>query len=183
MVIIRMIRQGVGSLGGVEKAALALGVVALLNTGRYMSSGGGPAIHDISTDLDNPPAFVTVVELRGPKDNPAEYLDDGTAEQQAEAYPDIRPVVLAVPPLEGFKKAVEAANKMGWTIVAQVPEDGRIEAVATTPFVGFKDDVVIRVRPEGSGARIDVRSKSRIGKGDMGVNARRVREYSQLLSN
>jgi uncharacterized protein (DUF1499 family) len=70
---------------------------------------------------------------------------------------------------------------MGWDIVAEVPAEGRIEATATTSFVGFKDDVVIRIQATDTGSRIDVRSKSRVGKGDMGVNAARVRAYCELL--
>ena len=83
---------------------------------------------------------------------------------------------------EAFEAALDAARAMGWEIVANVPTEGRIEATATTPFVGFKDDVVIRVQPTPTGSRIDVRSKSRVGRGDMGVNAQRIRDYRARLT-
>jgi uncharacterized protein (DUF1499 family) len=66
---------------------------------------------------------------------------------------------------------------MGWELVASDSAAGRIEATATTPWFGFKDDVVVRVRPDGSGSRIDVRSVSRVGKSDVGANAKRIRTY------
>jgi uncharacterized protein (DUF1499 family) len=71
---------------------------------------------------------------------------------------------------------------MGWRIVAAVPEEGRIEATATTPLLRFKDDVVIRVTSRGNGSRIDMRSKSRLGKSDLGANAKRIRAYFRALS-
>lgn len=157
---------------------LAIGIIA--NTGILMSGGGAP-IHDISTDTDNPPQFIAVAELRSADENPAEYSGPETAAQQKASYPDIETVVLLDPRSFVFEKALETAEEMGWEIVASDAEQGHIEATATTPFVGFKDDVVIRVRADGAKTLVDVRSKSRIGKGDMGVNAKRVREYSERL--
>jgi len=160
--------------------ALLLGIGAVMNAANMMGSGGAP-IHDISTDTADPPDFVAVAKLRGPEDNPAEYAGPESASIQAEAYPDIETLEFLMPADEVFPVALAAAENMGWEIVASEATQGRIEATATTPFVGFKDDVVIRLREVESGTLVDIRSKSRFGKGDMGVNAERVRRYREEL--
>lgn len=144
---------------------------------------GVPPIHDITTDTDNPPPFVAAVPVRqaaGAR-NPPDYAGTALAAQQRAAYPDIAPLTLDLPPSLAFDRALAAARAMGWEIIAAEPRDGRIEATATTRWFRFKDDVVVRLRPEGGGARIDVRSKSRIGVSDLGANARRVRTYLAKL--
>lgn len=191
VLIISGITSGIGLLrsGGTAAGssplltwgALALGAAALLNTGVFMSSGGGAPIHDISTDTVNPPEFVAVAELRGPDDNPAEYAGAETAAVQAEAYPDLQTLILLDPPSFVFQTALEVAGDMGWEIVASNASAGTIEATATTPFAGFKDDVVIRVKAVSAETHVDVRSKSRIGRGDMGVNAARIRQFIERL--
>src|SRR5437588_404451 len=104
------------------------------------------------------------------------------AEQQRRAYPDIVPAVLAAGPEVAFARALDAARAMGWEIVDAQPKEGRIEATATTFWFGFKDDVVVRITPLSAGSRIDVRSKSRVGRGDTGTNAQRVRAYLKRLN-
>ena len=101
---------------------------------------------------------------------------------QRQAYPDIRPIALAAPPAEAFARALDAAKRMGWEIVVADAGTGHIEATATTPWFGFRDDVVVRVTPAAAGSRIDVRSVSRVGKGDLGTNAARVRRYAAMLA-
>ncbi|MCP3999518.1 MAG: DUF1499 domain-containing protein [Gammaproteobacteria bacterium] len=181
IVIINIIRsKGISNVSAIGWLAITLGALTLSNVGNM--GGGGAPIHDISTDTQNPPAFRLVATLRGTSDNPIDYLDDGTAELQAQAYPDIKTIILSQPPEAVFSAALAAAKNMGWEIVASVPAEGHIEATATTPFVAFKDDVVIRVRAGQAGTLVDVRSKSRIGKGDMGVNAARIRAYTAELT-
>jgi uncharacterized protein (DUF1499 family) len=141
-----------------------------------------PPIHDITTDLADPPAFEAILPLRAEAPNPSEYGGDSIAAQQREAYPDLAPLTLDLPLDAVFRRALEAARDMGWEIVDSDPARGRIEATATTPWFGFKDDVVIRVRPEGGGSRVDVRSVSRVGRSDVGTNARRIEDYLQELS-
>jgi len=102
-------------------------------------------------------------------------------ELQRATYPDIAPVVLPVPPDEAFRKVDAVAMGMGWDVVARAPTDGRIEAVATSEWFGFRDDIVVRIRPDGTGSKVDIRSKSRDGESDLGVNARRIREFIARL--
>ncbi len=140
-----------------------------------------PRIHDITTDTAQPPEFVATVPLRAGAVNPPGYDGKEVAELQRKAYPDIGPLDLPVPPRQAFSKALAAAEAMGWEIVAKDPAAGRIEAVDTTLWFGFKDDVVVRVAAAGRGSRIDVRSKSRLGRSDIGTNARRIRAYLERL--
>ena len=146
----------------------------------YRQAQGLPKIHDISTDTADPPAFVAVLPLRQGARNPVEYRAD-TAAQQRIGYPDIAPLRLDVPPAEAFARAERAARAMGWEVVAVVPSALRIEATATTLLFGFKDDVVIRIRPQGQGSLVDVRSLSRIGGSDVGANAARIRSFLAKL--
>ena len=161
--------------------ALTVGVAAIINAVVFISSGGGPPIHDISTDTVSPPQFVAVVGLRGPNDNPPKYAGNESARLQLEAYPDIQTIVLLNPRGFVFEQALTVAEDMGWEIVASNADEGRIEATATTPWVGFKDDVVVRIQAKGPEIRVDLRSKSRLGRGDMGVNAKRVRAFRDRL--
>ncbi|HEY0025789.1 MAG TPA: DUF1499 domain-containing protein [Longimicrobium sp.] len=140
-----------------------------------------PPIHDITTDTQNPPAFVAIAPLRKDAPNPPEYAGDSIARQQLKAYPDIKPLMLAMPVDSAFTAALTTARDMGWELVDQNRRDGRIEATATTPFMGFKDDVVIRVSSASGISRVDVRSKSRVGGSDVGANARRIRAYLDKL--
>jgi uncharacterized protein (DUF1499 family) len=136
-----------------------------------------PMIHDITTDTQNPPKFVAVLPLRRNAPNTSEYGGPGVAAEQLKAYPDIRPLELNISPDRAFEKALSAARRMGWQIIDTDRGQGRIEASATTFWFGFVDDVVIRITPVGSGSRIDVRSESRVGKSDIGANAKRIRIF------
>jgi len=159
---------------------VGLGVIATPIQVRSIASNL-PPIHDITTDTIDPPQFVAVIELRADAPNPPEYAGEETAGQQREAYPDISTLESPLPPGRMFDLALDVAQRQGWEIVATVPEEGRIEATATTFWYGFKDDVVIRIRPAGSGSQIDMRSKSRIGRSDLGANAQRIRNYLEDL--
>jgi len=140
-----------------------------------------PPIHDITTDTENPPAFVAILPLRRDAPNPAEYGGPEVAAQQQKAYPDLRPLFLIAPQKEAFSKALEAARAMGWQIVDSNQDQGRIEATDTTLWFGFKDDIVVRVMPAVHGSRIEVRSVSRVGKSDVGTNARRIEAYLRKI--
>ena len=124
-----------------------------------------PYINDITTDRQNPPQF-----------SPPKPYEAHVAELQGIGYPDLRALELAVPPVQAFVRARDALQSMGLEIVAADEPQGTIEAVATTQWFGFKDDVAVRVSPAGIGSRIDVRSKSRLGRSDLGTNAKRIQE-------
>lgn len=143
-----------------------------------------PSIHDISTDIENPPTFQAVVPLRAGAPNDTTYGDQEKADTQREAYPDLETVNLDVDYSEAFDRALRAARMMEWEeIVAVDKEAGRIEATDKLAWFGFKDDIVIRVDTSRTGTQtaVDVRSVSRIGRGDIGVNAHRIRGYLKVL--
>ncbi len=147
----------------------------------FLQAVGAPRINDISTDTADPPPLVTTLQMRGDAVTPPAYPGKSVADQQHQAYPDLAPVVLAVPPAEAFRKVDAVAMEMGWDVVARVPGEGRIEAIATTAWFGLHDDIVVRIRPEGTGSRIDIRSKSRVGRSDFGANAQRIRAFAARL--
>lgn len=134
---------------------------------------GLPPINDITTDPDDPPAFA---------DPALGYPGDEFAQAQRAAYPDLAPIHLALSPDEAFAKSLAAAERLGWQVVRQDAEEGTLEATDTTAVFRFVDDVAVRVRPDPQGARIDVRSKSRDGKGDLGANAARIRAFRDALA-
>ena len=141
-----------------------------------------PKIHDISTDLSNPPQFAKILPLRASAPNPTEYGGPEIAAAQRLGYPDIQARELALAPTDAFARALAAAKAMGWEMVDADVSKGLIEATATTLWFGFKDDVAIRITPTAAGSRIDMRSVSRVGKSDVGANAERIRKYFGKLA-
>jgi hypothetical protein len=141
-----------------------------------------PPIHDVTTDTANPPAFVAVLPLRAGATNSPAYGGPKIAALQRAAFPHIVPFESGSAPEVMFARALAAARDAGWTIQAEVPAEGRIEATATTLLFGFKDDVVIRIAPTARGSRVDIRSESRIGGSDLGTNARRVESFLDTLA-
>lgn len=140
-----------------------------------------PPIHDITTDTVNPPPFVAILPLRKDAPNPAAYGGAEIAAKQKAAYPDVTTLVLDIPADKAFEAALAAARGMGWKVVATEPKEGRIEATDTTFWFGFKDDVVVRIAPAGNRSLVDVRSVSRVGRSDVGTNARRILSYLAKL--
>jgi uncharacterized protein (DUF1499 family) len=162
-------------------AGLVLGAVAVVIPLSWQNRARSvPPIHDITTDTADPPTFERVVALRANAPNTLDY-DPDVGMQQRQAYPDVVPVTLAIPPDAAFEHALATARDAGWEIVDADQEARRIEATDTTFWFGFKDDVVIRLRPSGEGTRVDVRSVSRVGRSDIGTNARRIRAYLESL--
>jgi len=152
---------------------LALGlVVAACGAIGACPGRGLPAINDITTDPDDPPAFSSRPAY------PPEF-----AALQREAYPDLAPLRLAQAPDAAFAAAAGAARGLGWQIAREDAAAGVLEATDTTRVFRFVDDVVVRVRPDGAGTRIDLRSKSRDGKGDLGANAARIRAFRERLAS
>ena len=142
-----------------------------------------PAIHDISTDLESPPEFVAMVRLRADAPNPPEYAGEETADAQREAYPDVEPLMLNENVQRVMDEAVLLVVNRGWELVAINRLEGRIEATENLAWFGFKDDVVLRITETGEGTRVDMRSKSRIGRSDVGVNAKRIEQFLDDLED
>ena len=142
-----------------------------------------PYIHDISTDTLNPPDFVIVDQLRAADDHSIEYDGLEVAELQVKAYPDIKTLVIDGDIEKHLQSAENVLNDMNLDIVSVDIESGQIEAVATSFLFGFKDDMVIRMtETDGAQVAVDVRSKSRVGKSDLGQNAKRIRRFMEGLA-
>jgi uncharacterized protein (DUF1499 family) len=180
LVLALLARAGRTALLSLATLALLAGVAAVPVT-HLRAAGRVPPIHDISTDLDDPPRFVAVLPHRQGAPNPAEHAGPALAAQQRAGYPDLGPVRFSAPPDRVFARAVDVARRLGWEIVATAPAEGRLEATDRTRWFGFRDDVVVRVRPDGAGSRVDVRSVSRVGRSDLGTNARRIRGFLESL--
>lgn len=163
--------------------ALVIGVGAAWAPLAWLSHAyRAPDLTDITTDTENPPKLVVTLQMRQGATNAPAYPGQTAAELQHAIYPDLTPIRLAVPPSEAFRRVDRVASEMGWEIVARAPNDGRLEAIATSPWFGFRDDISVRIRRDGaSGSRVDIRSKSRTGTSDLGVNAERIRTFAKLL--
>src|SRR5271169_2573672 len=171
-------------VGGAKEAVTALFIgLALIAYPLYVGVKAYklPAIYDITTDPIDPPRFEAIARLRPRDANPVTYAGLYTAEQQRAAYSDIEPDLTTSSPQEAYDAVLKVVTKRKWHIVdarspqVAAPREGRIEAIARTPILGFRDDVVVRVRGTADGTRIDVRSASRYGRHDLGANAARVR--------
>ena len=172
-----------GSLA-MAAAALVVGAVLVYIPWQYNRLRNTvPRIHDITTDVENPPEFAAVLPARAAENAAtADYEGPELAKLQKAAYPDVAPVELALTQARAFEMALAVARSMpGWSIVAADPATGRIEASQTSRWFGFTDDVAIRVSARGPGSRVDMRSLSRQGRSDFGVNAARIRAYMRAL--
>ena len=140
-----------------------------------------PAIHDITTDTEHPPTFVALAAARSAAPNGLAYAGAAIAAAQQQAYPDIVPYLSPLPPATLFAQAVRVAHALGWEVVAAEPPYGRIEATDTSLLFGFTDDIVVRIVPHERGSQLDIRSMSRVGRSDVGVNAQRIRRFLTRL--
>jgi uncharacterized protein (DUF1499 family) len=173
-------RKWAGTL--VSVLALVIGLTAVAIPMSWQRSAQRlPSIHDITTDLDNPPAFQSILEKRVDAPNSLDRTPQLSLLQR-EGYPDLAPITLPTPPPATFDRALAVAQSHGWEIVTADKSSGRIEATDTTRWFGFTDDVVVRLTPWGTGTRVDVRSAARTGTGDLGRNASRIRRFLDDLS-
>lgn len=162
--------------------ALLLSAIAIAMPLSMMNKGKSvPPIHDISTDLINPPKFEAIAPLRADAPNPVEYAGAEAAKQQRDAYPDLKTLSYTQSQSELVKATEQAVNNLGWELVNSDADKGIIEATDSTMWFGFKDDVVVRVTDNGSERLLDIRSKSRVGGSDLGKNAERIHDFINEL--
>ncbi|WP_346894980.1 DUF1499 domain-containing protein [uncultured Roseibium sp.] len=158
------------SLLGLVLSAPLLGMTARFDD----AAQAYPPINDISTDTENPPVFWDMP-------SPIDYPGGATAELQQAAYPDLVPLTLATSLEKTYAHALDIVKGRGWEIVADAPDEGRIEAVASSMIFGFKDEIAIRIQEDDNGSLVDMRSRSRVGQIDRGVNAKRIRAFLKDL--
>ena len=159
-------------------AGIAIGVAAAYIPWSYKQTAGSlPYIHDISTDTENPPEFVAAATLRKPGDHPVAYDGKEVADLQHKAYADLAPLTTKASKEKVFEAAKAALLSMGMHLADADPTQGRIEANHTSLLYGFTDDMVVRIATDADGTKVDARSKSRVGRSDLGQNAKRIRTF------
>lgn len=136
-----------------------------------------PRIHNISTDIANPPSFDKVLALRGEGSNPVDYDSHKLAALQAAAYPNVKTLLTTMSVADAHTRAISIVESLGWELVYQDVGAGIIEATQTTFIWGFKDDVVVRIQTQGNQTAVDLRSVSRVGESDLGANAKRIEQF------
>jgi uncharacterized protein (DUF1499 family) len=150
--------------------------LSMLNKGKSV-----PPIHDISTDLVNPPEFVAIAPLRADAPNPVEYAGVEAATQQRAAYPELQTLNYPQSKSELVEATKQVINNLGWQLVNIDADQGIVEATERTMWFGFKDDVIVRITDNGSKRLVDIRSKSRVGGSDLGKNAERIHKLIEEL--
>lgn len=176
-------RRGGSTLAMAGVALLLGGAAFLLPWSWRRHAMKVPPIHDITTDFANPPELTASRVLRDTTQhmNSWIYAGDSIGKLQRAAYPDIKPVMLAMTPDEAYAAVLRTARDLGWQILVSDPAGRRVEAMDETRWYGFKDDVSLRVTPASGIARVDIRSVSRVGGSDVGMNAARIRKYVAKL--
>jgi fatty-acyl-CoA synthase len=197
-IVVALVGVIVSISAGLWRRAMAALVISLLTMGAFVYLGGqarkAPPIHDVSTDWREPLAFSDrVKKQRGAEANPVEpdpvvpdrapaLAGQKISDVNAQTCPGAKPVLLPVAADRAYAIARRTIRKQrGLDIVTESPETGRIEATATSYWYGFKDDVVVRVQPDGSGTRIDLRSVSRVGMSDLGANCKRITSLAAAM--
>jgi uncharacterized protein (DUF1499 family) len=179
-------KEGLAGLGSAV-FALLIGLGLLADPAYLVYKGSKlPAISDITTDPIDPPKFDVIARLRTRDANPITYAGLYAAEQQRAAYPQVQPLYVQATPQVTYAQVIKLVHKRKWHVVnTRAPQgdqrDGTIEAIARTAIMGFRDDLVIRVRVNEDGARVDMRSSSRYGRYDFGTNAARIRAFLNEL--
>lgn len=179
----------VGAISG-RHGAVVVGVLALFVASATAfvpwslreTARSVPPIHDITTDTENPPQFVRIIGTRKKTDHPVAYDGAEAAAHQKKGYPDIAPIIVKAPPDKVFDASRQVLMAMGLDIIDAEPIQGRIEATDRSLLFGFEDDVVLRIVPGPDGTtKVDMRSKSRVGRSDLGINAHRIRDFGAGL--
>jgi uncharacterized protein (DUF1499 family) len=179
LVLSRGGRDPVGRQRSLLGLSIGLGLVIVV-LGAAATGGSAPRINDITTDLDNPPAFAPAIVVEEYQGRDMSYPRSFVAIVR-ESYPDLKPLHVDTPPDASYARALAVAQSLGWEIVAENSASGQFDARQTTRIFHFVDDITVRVSPDGTGSRIDMRSKSRDGLGDFGVNAARIEKFFRAM--
>ncbi|WP_417880560.1 DUF1499 domain-containing protein [Vibrio sp.] len=175
-------RNHVGMIKSTTAALIGLGLITPMLYGKIIPSKRAPAIHDITTDTTHPPEFLVLNDTRAGAKNSLIYAGEEVATIQKRAYPYIQPIFSDLTAIDAYQKALRIAKDKGWDIVAEDQNELRFEASAQTVFFAFIDDVVVKITPINNTSRIDIRSISRIGRSDRGVNAARIVAFEESFN-
>ena len=175
-------KAGSGRNNALSGAVLGLVLVGIVVVSTALQGGFEvPPINDITTNTEDPPVFVAALEKAREEGRSMDYPGQSFAVLQQAAYGDLETIRLAVPPAQAFERIDEAMQGLGWDVTHRAPTQS-LEAVHVSGVFKFADDIVVRIRPDGAGSAIDVRSKSRVGRGDIGANAARIRALRDAIN-
>ncbi len=179
--LIAMVWAGIGKKSGWTAPMVTVVVIAAAPILLIMATAGDgfdkPRIHDITTDIDNPPTFSVAQSLRKEGENSLEYAAETLPALQSSAYPEIQPLYVSQTAFESYEQAKQTLESLGWEITREDIVNYELEAVDETLILGFKDDVIVRVQADEKGSRVDMRSVSRVGISDLGANAQRIQRF------
>ncbi len=176
--LMSFIKRADTDLAKSARTAAMIALLPLIGLGtQIFTAKSVPSIHNISTDVVNPPKFDKVVALRGENTNPLEYNVEKTASVQTQAYPKVKTLLTDLSASEAHARAKAVVESMGLELVNSDVSNGIIEATETTTIWGFKDDLVIRIAEQDGKTAVDLRSVSRIGISDLGANAKRIEKF------
>lgn len=176
--VMSLVKRADVDLAKSARTAALIALLPMIGIGtQVFTAKSVPGIHNISTDVVNPPKFDKVVALRGENTNPLEYNIEKLATIQTEAYPKVKTLITDLSVIDAHARAKTVVESMGLELVNSDASNGIIEATETTTIWGFKDDVVVRITAQGDSTAIDLRSVSRIGMSDLGANAKRIEKF------
>lgn len=179
--LVALVWAGVGKKEGWTMPMVSVVVIAAAPILLIIATAGDgfdkPRIHDITTDIHNPPSFSVAQSLRKEGENSLEYSIETLPALQSSAYPEIEPLMVSQTAFESYEQAKATLEALGWEVTREDIVNYELEAVEETRLLGFKDDVIVRVQAAKGGSRIDVRSVSRVGVSDLGANAKRIQRY------
>jgi len=175
-------RNRTGAIKSLLAMLIGFALIAPMIKGIIQPAKRAPAIHDITTDTANPPEFLVLDDTRSGAKNTLIYAGEEVAAIQKKAYPYIKPIQSSLSCTDAYAKALTIAQDKGWEIIAENPDALRFEATAQTAFFGFMDDIVIKVTSIDNESRIDMRSVSRVGRSDKGVNAARIVAFTETFN-
>ena len=176
--LMSLIKRQDANLAKSARTAAMIALLPLIGLGSQMFTAKSvPEIHNISTDVANPPTFDKVIALRSDTSNPLEYNAAELASVQTKAYPNVKTLITELSLEDAHAQAKSVVEAMGLELVNSDPNGGIIEATETTAIWGFKDDIVVRISEKNGKTAIDLRSVSRIGRSDLGANAKRIEKF------
>ncbi len=181
LALVALVWAGVSKKVGWTMPMVSVVVLAALPILLIVATAGDgfdkPRIHDITTDIHNPPVFSVAQSLRKEGENSLDYSIETLPALQSSAYPEIKPLMVDQTAFESYEQAKATLDALGWEVTREDIVNYELEAVEETSLLGFKDDVIVRVQSADGGSRVDVRSVSRVGVSDLGANAKRIQRY------
>lgn len=176
-------------LKDLKKTIISFGALVAFSVGGYIYGvnqepedwTGLPGVHDITTDMENPPEFEALLDATG-RTNSFEYPSE-TADRQRAKFPWVKPIITELSEAEAYARAVSVASELGWVVTGEDASRGRFEAIDYTKWFHFNDDLVVRITADAGGSKVDLRSLSRVGGSDHGLGTIRIMKFTNAFNS